>query len=53
METLDLRKRYKHLYHPSPKGIELVEVPNLTFAMIDGAIEKGQAPDTSRASTKR
>ena len=47
MKTLDLRKQYKNLYQPSAKKIETVQVPNLQFAMIDGAIEKGQAPGTS------
>ena len=47
MKILDLRKQYKHLYQPSAKKIETLQVPRLQFAMIDGAIEKGQAPGTS------
>jgi len=47
MKILDLRKQYKYLYQPSAKKIETVQVPNLQFAMINGAIEKGQAPGTS------
>jgi hypothetical protein len=47
MKILDLRKQYKHLYQPSAKKIEALQVPRLQFAMIDGAIEKGQAPGTS------
>jgi hypothetical protein len=47
METLDLRKQYKHLYQPSAKKIEVVQVPRLQFAMVDGAIEKGRKPDDS------
>lgn len=47
MKILDLRKQYKNLYQPSAKKIETVQVPNLQFAMINGAIEKGQAPGTS------
>jgi hypothetical protein len=47
MNTLDLKKEFKYLYQPSAKKIEAVQVPNLQFAMIDGAIEKGQAPGTS------
>ena len=47
MKTLDLKKQFKYLYQPSAKKIEVVQVPNLQFAMIDGAIEKGQAPGTS------
>ena len=47
MKTLDLKKQFKHLYQPSARKVEAVQVPNLQFAMIDGAIEKGQAPGTS------
>src|SRR5689334_2723909 len=47
MKTLDLKKDFKYLYQPSAKKVELVNVPRLQFAMIDGAIEKGQAPGTS------
>jgi len=47
MKTIDLKKQFKHLYQPSAKKIETVQVPNMQFAMIDGAIEKGQAPGTS------
>jgi len=47
MKILDLKKQFKYLYQPSAKKIETVRVPNLQFAMIDGAIEKGQAPGTS------
>jgi len=49
MEKLDLRKELKYLYMPSAKKVELVEVPPLQFAMIDGEIETGQAPGTSPA----
>lgn len=47
METLDLRKTLKHLYAPTAKKVELVEVPAFKFLMIDGAIEKGRAPGDS------
>lgn len=47
MKTLDLKKEYKHLYQPSAKKIEIVQVPRLQFAMIDGAIEKGHEPGNS------
>lgn len=47
MKILDLKKQFKYLYQPSAKKVEAVQVPNLQFAMIDGAIEKGQAPGTS------
>jgi hypothetical protein len=47
MKTLDLKKQFKHLYQPSAKKIEIAQVPNLQFAMIDGAIEKGSEPGKS------
>jgi len=47
MKTLDLKKQYKYLYQPSAKKIEMVQVSDLQFAMIGGAIEKGQSPGSS------
>jgi hypothetical protein len=47
MKTLDLKKELKYLYAPSAKKVEVVEVPRMQFAMIDGAIEKDQGPGTS------
>lgn len=47
MTTLDLRKQWKHLYAPSARKVELVDVPELKFIMIDGRIEPGAAPGTS------
>ena len=47
MKTLDLKKELKHFYAPSVKKPEIVQVPRLQFAMIDGAIEKGYEPGNS------
>lgn len=47
MVTIDLRGQYKHLYKPSAKAVQVVDVPELNFLMIDGEIEPGQAPGTS------
>jgi hypothetical protein len=47
MKTMDLKKQYKNLYQPSAKKVEIVQVPCLQFAMIDGAIEKGSEPGKS------
>ncbi len=47
MKTLDLKKELKYLYMPSAKKVELVQVPRMQFAMIDGAIEQGEGPGTS------
>jgi hypothetical protein len=47
MKTLDLKKEFKSLYQPSAKKVEIVQVPLLQFAMIDGAIEKRSEPGKS------
>jgi hypothetical protein len=47
MNTLDLKKEFKYLYAPSARKVEIVQVPCLQFAMIDGAIEKGSEPGKS------
>lgn len=49
MKILDLKKELKYLYQPSAKKVELVKVPCLQFAMIEGAIEKGKEPGNSPA----
>src|SRR5512147_1440874 len=52
MKTLDLKKQFKYLYQPPAKKIECVQVPNLQFAMIEGAIEKGSEPGKSPTFAK-
>jgi hypothetical protein len=47
VKTLDLKKEFKYLYQPSAKKPEILKVPKLQFAMIDGAIEKGKEPGNS------
>jgi hypothetical protein len=42
MEKLDLRKQYKYLYSPSAKKVQVVDVPPLRFAMINGVIQAGE-----------
>ncbi len=49
MKILDLKKDLKTLYQPSAKKVEIIKVPRLQFAMIDGAIEKGKEPGNSPA----
>lgn len=49
MKILDLKKDLKYLYQPPAKKVEIVKVPSLQFAMIDGAIEKGKEPGNSPA----
>ena len=49
MEKLDLRKEFKHLYQPSARKVEVVDVPRFEFAMVDGQIESGRGPEDSPA----
>lgn len=43
MKKIDFKKELKHLYIPSVKNAEFVDVPKMNFLMIDG---KGN-PNTS------
>jgi len=52
MEKIDLKKEFKYLYTPSNKEAQVVDVPELNFIMIDGAIEPGKAPGTSQSFEK-
>jgi hypothetical protein len=47
MAQLDLRKQWRHLYAPSAKKVDLVDVPEFRFVMIDGRIGPGEAPGSS------
>jgi hypothetical protein len=47
MKTLDLKKQFKNLYAPSAKKIEIAQVLNLQFSIIDGTIEKGSEHGSS------
>ena len=45
MAKIDYKKELKHLYQPSAKEVEIVEVPQMNFLMIDGEGD----PNTSQA----
>ena len=49
MEKIDLKKKWKHLYAPSSKNVDVVDVPDFSFVMVDGRIEPGMEPATSTA----
>ena len=36
MAKVDFKKELKHLYQPSPKKVEIAEVPKMNFLMVDG-----------------
>jgi len=45
MDKLDLKKQYRHLYSPSAKSPEIVEVPPLHYFMVDGHGDPNIAPE--------
>ena len=45
MAKVDFKKELKHLYQPSPKKVEIVDVPKMNFLMVDGEGD----PNTSQA----
>lgn len=48
MKKIDLKKELKHLYAPSAKRVEIVDVPEFSFVMVDGRIEPAETPETSQ-----
>ena len=49
MEKVDFRKKYKELYNPPVGRFAIVEVPPLTYYMIDGHGDPNVSPDYARA----
>ena len=45
MEKIDYKKQLKHLYGPSAKKVEIVDVPQMNFLMVDGEGD----PNTSKS----
>jgi hypothetical protein len=36
MKKIDFKKELKHLYQPSTRKIEIVDIPRMDFLMVDG-----------------
>lgn len=49
MEKIDHKKELKHLYKPSAKKVEFVEVPAMNYLMLDGKGDPNTAPAYSEA----
>ncbi len=49
MKKIDYKKELKHLYKPSPKTIEIVDVPDMNFLMIDGQGDPNTSQEYSDA----
>jgi hypothetical protein len=48
MKKLDLRKELKHLYSPSAKTVDIVNVPKFNFLMLDGKTRAGETIEKSQ-----
>jgi hypothetical protein len=48
MEKVDFKKKIKHLYQPSTKEVEQIDVPMMNYLMVDGVGD----PNTSKAFTE-
>lgn len=44
MKKIDYKKELSHLYKPSAKRVEIVEVPRLNYLMIDGEGDPNRSP---------
>ncbi len=49
MTKLDLKKEFKRFYNPSPGAPTIVDVPAMTFLMIDGKGDPNTAPEYREA----
>ena len=49
MQVIDLKKEFKHLYLPSAREVVEVDVPPMTFLMIDGEGDPNTAPAYAEA----
>jgi len=49
MAKIDFKKEWKHLYGPSKKDFQVVEVPPLKFLMVDGHGDPNSAPEYTAA----
>lgn len=49
MEKLDLKKQWKHLYQPSATAVTAVDIPPLTYLMVDGEGDPNTSPAFQQA----
>ncbi len=45
MAKIDYKKELKHLFKPSPKQVEIVDVPQMNFFMLDGKGDPNTSPE--------
>jgi len=49
MKKIDLKEDLKHLYQPSAKEVVVVDVPTMTYLMIDGEGDPNTSPEYAAA----
>ena len=49
MSKVDFKKEWKHLYQPSKKDFQVVEVPEMNFLKVDGHGDPNSAPEYTAA----
>ena len=49
MAKIDFKNELKHLYQPSKKDFEVVDVPEMAFLKVDGHGDPNQAPEYTQA----
>ncbi|MEM7125829.1 MAG: GyrI-like domain-containing protein [Chloroflexota bacterium] len=49
MEKIDFKKELKHLYKPSAKKVETIDVPEINFLMVDGKGNPGTSIEYAHA----
>lgn len=49
MKKLDLKKQFKHLYQPPKNQVVVVDVPEMSFLMVDGAGDPNTSQDFQEA----
>jgi len=49
MSKVDFKKEWKHLYQPSNKDFQVIEVPEMTFLKVDGHGDPNSAPEYTAA----
>jgi hypothetical protein len=49
MQKIDLKKELKSLYNPSVKEVNLVDIPQMNFVMIDGSGDPNKAKEYQEA----
>lgn len=48
MRKLDVRKEYRAFYSPTARKVEVVDIPQFNYVMVDGKLGHGESPAASK-----